>query len=135
MEKVPFSGAELKYWGRHSYGKEICASLRGCHQGALATSGKNLGNVHHKVVSVPQLEKCAQDLGSTSKAVGSSMAQLLTCAAQGNEDYTGTNAFGPLSRAAPGEARGAGITALPSHLTSGVWPMHTTKDLQRQYCC
>uniref|UniRef100_UPI00398F4284 talin-2 isoform X2 n=1 Tax=Pristiophorus japonicus TaxID=55135 RepID=UPI00398F4284 len=35
------------------------------------------------------LEKCAQDLGSTSKAVGSSMAQLLTCAAQGNEDYTG----------------------------------------------
>ncbi|XP_066885839.1 talin-2 isoform X4 [Kogia breviceps] len=35
------------------------------------------------------LEKCAQDLGSTSKAVGSSMAQLLTCAAQGNEHYTG----------------------------------------------
>ncbi|GAB5572401.1 talin-2 isoform X1 [Prionailurus iriomotensis] len=34
------------------------------------------------------LEKCAQDLGSTSKAVGSSMAQLLTCAAQGNEHYT-----------------------------------------------
>lgn len=39
----------------------------------------------------PQLEKCAQDLGSTSKAVGSSMAQLLTCAAQGNEHYTGMN--------------------------------------------
>lgn len=38
---------------------------------------------------LPQLEKCAQDLGSTSKAVGSSMAQLLTCAAQGNEHYTG----------------------------------------------
>ncbi|NXG47280.1 TLN2 protein, partial [Psilopogon haemacephalus] len=35
------------------------------------------------------LEKCTQDLGSTSKAVGSSMAQLLTCAAQGNEHYTG----------------------------------------------
>ncbi|XP_078056336.1 talin-2 isoform X1 [Mustelus asterias] len=35
------------------------------------------------------LEKCAQDLGCTSKAVGSSMAQLLTCAAQGNEHYTG----------------------------------------------
>ncbi|KAG7248975.1 hypothetical protein CRUP_010339, partial [Coryphaenoides rupestris] len=33
------------------------------------------------------LEKCAQDLGSTSKSVGSSMAQLLTCAAQGNEHY------------------------------------------------
>uniref|UniRef100_A0A8C7G0T0 Talin 2 n=1 Tax=Oncorhynchus kisutch TaxID=8019 RepID=A0A8C7G0T0_ONCKI len=38
------------------------------------------------------LEKCAQDLGSTSKAVGSSMAQLLTCAAQGNEHYTGRTA-------------------------------------------
>uniref|UniRef100_A0A2K6T8N8 Talin 2 n=2 Tax=Saimiri boliviensis TaxID=27679 RepID=A0A2K6T8N8_SAIBB len=38
------------------------------------------------------LEKCAQDLGSTSKAVGSSMAQLLTCAAQGNEHYTGVAA-------------------------------------------
>ncbi|PNI74527.1 TLN2 isoform 4, partial [Pan troglodytes] len=37
-------------------------------------------------------EKCAQDLGSTSKAVGSSMAQLLTCAAQGNEHYTGVAA-------------------------------------------
>ncbi|XP_045080973.1 talin-2a isoform X1 [Coregonus clupeaformis] len=38
------------------------------------------------------LEKCAQDLGSTSKSVGSSMAQLLTCAAQGNEHYTGVAA-------------------------------------------
>uniref|UniRef100_A0A4W4G222 Talin 2a n=1 Tax=Electrophorus electricus TaxID=8005 RepID=A0A4W4G222_ELEEL len=38
------------------------------------------------------LEKCAQELGSTSKAVGSSMAQLLTCAAQGNEHYTGVAA-------------------------------------------
>ncbi|XP_030620557.1 talin-2a [Chanos chanos] len=38
------------------------------------------------------LEKCAQDVGSTSKSVGSSMAQLLTCAAQGNEHYTGVAA-------------------------------------------
>ncbi|XP_072517267.1 talin-2a isoform X2 [Salminus brasiliensis] len=38
------------------------------------------------------LEKCAQDLGSTSKAVGSSMAQLLSCAAQGSEHYTGVAA-------------------------------------------
>ena len=41
-----------------------------------------------------QLGKCAQDLGSTSKAVGSSMAQLLTCAAQGNEHYTGEGSVG-----------------------------------------
>ncbi|CAF98298.1 unnamed protein product [Tetraodon nigroviridis] len=44
------------------------------------------------VLLLAQLEKCAQDLGSTSKAVGSSMAQLLTCAAQGNEHYTGVAA-------------------------------------------
>lgn len=41
------------------------------------------------LLMLTQLEKCAQDLGSTSKTVGSSMAQLLTCAAQGNEHYTG----------------------------------------------
>lgn len=45
--------------------------------------------VYLLVLLLAQLEKCAQDLGSTSKAVGSSMAQLLTCAAQGNEHYTG----------------------------------------------
>uniref|UniRef100_A0A8C6YDH2 Talin 2 n=1 Tax=Naja naja TaxID=35670 RepID=A0A8C6YDH2_NAJNA len=56
------------------------------------------------------LEKCAQDLGSTSKAVGSSMAQLLTCAAQGNEDYTGVaaretaQALKTLAQAARGSA-------------------------------
>uniref|UniRef100_A0A671P1K2 Talin-2-like n=1 Tax=Sinocyclocheilus anshuiensis TaxID=1608454 RepID=A0A671P1K2_9TELE len=38
------------------------------------------------------LGKCTQELGGTSKAVGSSMAQLLTCAAQGNEHYTGVAA-------------------------------------------
>ncbi|KAM4743629.1 talin-2a isoform 1-T1 [Anableps anableps] len=46
-------------------------------------------NTQLKPLPGESLEKCAQDLGSTSKAVGSSMAQLLTCAAQGNEHYTG----------------------------------------------
>ncbi|CAJ1048986.1 talin-2a isoform X2 [Xyrichtys novacula] len=46
-------------------------------------------NAQLKPLPGESLEKCAQDLGSTSKAVGSSMAQLLTCAAQGNEHYTG----------------------------------------------
>ncbi|KAJ0069938.1 hypothetical protein NL108_017255 [Boleophthalmus pectinirostris] len=51
------------------------------------------------------LEKCAQDLGSTSKTVGSSMAQLLTCAAQGNEHYTETaQALRILAQAARGVA-------------------------------
>ncbi|XP_058397725.1 talin-2 isoform X2 [Diceros bicornis minor] len=59
------------------------------------------------------LEKCAQDLGSTSKAVGSSMAQLLTCAAQGNEHYTGVaaretaQALKTLAQAARGVAASA----------------------------
>ena len=35
------------------------------------------------------LEGCATQLGATSKTVGSSMAQLLTAAAQGNDNYTG----------------------------------------------
>ena len=34
-------------------------------------------------------ESAATLLGTTSKTVGSSMAQLLTAAAQGNEDYVG----------------------------------------------
>nr|A0A3G2LGI8.1 RecName: Full=Talin [Oscarella pearsei]AYN71349.1 talin [Oscarella pearsei] len=34
-------------------------------------------------------ESCALELGATSKTVGASMAQLLTAAAQGNENYTG----------------------------------------------
>uniref|UniRef100_A0A671WDN6 Talin 2a n=1 Tax=Sparus aurata TaxID=8175 RepID=A0A671WDN6_SPAAU len=46
-------------------------------------------NTQLKPLPGESLEKCAQDLGSTSKSVGSSMAQLLTCAAQGNEHYTG----------------------------------------------
>ncbi|XP_039650756.1 talin-2 [Perca fluviatilis] len=50
-----------------------------------------LAAVNDQLTPLPgeSLEKCAQDLGSTSKSVGSSMAQLLTCAAQGNEHYTG----------------------------------------------
>ncbi|XP_061881025.1 talin-2a isoform X2 [Entelurus aequoreus] len=47
------------------------------------------GNLQLKPLPGESLEKCAQELGSTSKSVGSSMAQLLTCAAQGNEHYTG----------------------------------------------
>uniref|UniRef100_A0A3Q2Y8S6 Talin 2a n=1 Tax=Hippocampus comes TaxID=109280 RepID=A0A3Q2Y8S6_HIPCM len=47
------------------------------------------GNAQLKPLPGESLEKCAQELGSTSKSVGSSMAQLLTCAAQGNEHYTG----------------------------------------------
>uniref|UniRef100_A0AAR2JJ00 Talin 1 n=1 Tax=Pygocentrus nattereri TaxID=42514 RepID=A0AAR2JJ00_PYGNA len=35
------------------------------------------------------LEKCSQDLGSNTKAVSSAIAQLLSEATQGNENYTG----------------------------------------------
>lgn len=40
---------------------------------------------------VSQLEKCSQDLGSNTKAVSSAIAQLLSEATQGNENYTGNN--------------------------------------------
>lgn len=65
------------------------------------------------VLSLIQLEKCAQDLGSTSKTVGSSMAQLLTCAAQGNEHYTGSVFYTRV-----------GLRSLSSHLdTYGILPV------------
>lgn len=38
---------------------------------------------------VYQVEKCSQDLGSNTKAVSSAVAQLLSEAMQGNENYTG----------------------------------------------
>lgn len=41
-------------------------------------------------LSVLQLEKCAQDLGNSTKAVSSAIAQLLGEVTQGNENYTGT---------------------------------------------
>lgn len=40
-------------------------------------------------LSVIQLEKCTQDLGNSTKAVSSAIAQLLSEATQGNENYTG----------------------------------------------
>ena len=39
-----------------------------------------------------KVASCALELGAVSKAVGSSMAQLLTAANQGNESYTGVAA-------------------------------------------
>ncbi|KTF79870.1 hypothetical protein cypCar_00020948 [Cyprinus carpio] len=55
----------------------------------LGQCAKNLATCLAELRTAAQtLEKCTQDLGGTSKAVGSSMAQLLTCAAQGNEHYT-----------------------------------------------
>lgn len=36
------------------------------------------------------MEKCAQDLGNSTKAVSSAIAHLLGEVAQGNENYTGT---------------------------------------------
>uniref|UniRef100_A0A8C1UJW2 Talin 2a n=1 Tax=Cyprinus carpio TaxID=7962 RepID=A0A8C1UJW2_CYPCA len=72
---------------------------------------------HLKPLPGESLEKCTQDLGGTSKAVGSSMAQLLTCAAQGNEHYTGnTKKLLTLAQAARGVAATtsdpAGATAM-----------------------
>lgn len=42
---------------------------------------------------VLQMEKCAQDLGNSTKAVSSAIAQLLGEVAQGNENYTGTRSW------------------------------------------
>uniref|UniRef100_A0A8D2JCQ2 Talin 1 n=1 Tax=Varanus komodoensis TaxID=61221 RepID=A0A8D2JCQ2_VARKO len=56
------------------------------------------------------IEKCAQDLGNSTKAVSSAIAQLLGEVAQGNENYTGmaardvAHALRSLSQAARGVA-------------------------------
>uniref|UniRef100_A0A4W5PBM0 Talin 2 n=1 Tax=Hucho hucho TaxID=62062 RepID=A0A4W5PBM0_9TELE len=57
----------------------------------LATCLAELRTATQKVSSVPT-EYIDLFQSFTSKAVGSSMAQLLTCAAQGNEHYTGVAA-------------------------------------------
>lgn len=59
-----------------------------------ATKWTNWRNVYRTVwltlcVFVAQLEKCSQDLGNSTKAVSSAIAQLLSEATQGNENYTG----------------------------------------------
>lgn len=58
-------------------------------------------------------ESCGLELGATSKSVGSSMAQLLTAASQGNESYTGIAARDTASalRVLTAAARGVAATA------------------------
>lgn len=57
--------------------RELAESKKDAHEG--------------KLLPLPgqTIESCSLELGATSKTVGSSMAQLLTAANQGNENYTG----------------------------------------------
>ncbi|CAI8034388.1 Talin-1 [Geodia barretti] len=79
---------------------ELAEAKREAHQG--------------KLVPLPgeSVESCALELGATSKTVGSSMAQLLTAANQGNDNYTGiaardtANALRVLAGAVRGVAAG-----------------------------
>ncbi|XP_071498741.1 talin-1-like [Diadema antillarum] len=70
------------------------------------------GNLHPLPGETP--ETCAAQLSATSKGVGASMAQLLTAAAQGNENYTGmaardtANALKNLKGAVRGVAASSG---------------------------
>uniref|UniRef100_F6WWU2 Talin-2 n=1 Tax=Ciona intestinalis TaxID=7719 RepID=F6WWU2_CIOIN len=75
------------------------------------------------------MQSCAQELGATSKAVGSSMAQLLTAAAQGNEDYTGMAARNTANalRTLVGAARG--VSANLPDLESQLNLLETCRDV------
>lgn len=77
------------------------------------------------VLFLVQLEKCAQDLGSTSKAVGSSMAQLLTCAAQGNQHYTGNRQWSEMMR-----SRSQGNLSKPN----AIWKYYGFKNTWASVC-
>ncbi|KAF3832432.1 hypothetical protein F7725_026097, partial [Dissostichus mawsoni] len=74
------------------HGDRLCAHCIQTLRSELQDAMQAAMNAQLKPLPGESLEKCAQDLGSTSKSVGSSMAQLLTCAAQGNEHYTGVAA-------------------------------------------
>ncbi|NXV04515.1 TLN1 protein, partial [Cettia cetti] len=60
------------------------------------------------------MEKCAQDLGNSTKAVSSAIAHLLGEVAQGNENYTGT---GLHSKA---EGRGTELTGIDLSIPLGI---------------
>ncbi|UYV64796.1 TLN1 [Cordylochernes scorpioides] len=60
---------------------ELTTCLRAAHSGSL------------RPLPGETAETCALQLGAVSKVVGSAMAQLLTAAAQGNENYTGIAAW------------------------------------------
>ncbi|XP_061732847.1 talin-1 isoform X2 [Nerophis ophidion] len=59
------------------------------------------------------LEKCSQDLGTSTKAVSSAIAQLLSEATQGNENYTGMAArdVAQALKSLASSARGVAATA------------------------
>ncbi|NXQ23830.1 TLN1 protein, partial [Alaudala cheleensis] len=60
------------------------------------------------------MEKCAQDLGNSTKAVSSAIAHLLGEVAQGNENYTGTALY---NRAG---GRGTELTGIDLSMSTGI---------------
>ncbi|XP_028827701.1 talin-1 isoform X6 [Denticeps clupeoides] len=68
------------------------------------------------------LEKCSQDLGTSTKAVSSAMAQLLSEAAQGNENYAGMAArdVAQALRSLASAARGVAANTEDPHARSAM---------------
>lgn len=72
--------------------------------------------------SVPlQMEKCAQDLGNSTKAVSSAIAHLLGEVAQGNENYTGTGLYNK-ARGRGTELTGTDLSIPPRNCCPGSGP-------------
>lgn len=67
-------------------------SQRGLKEIVFIDLRHNMLYVHVSCHHPPQLEKCSQDLGTSTKAVSSAIAQLLSEATQGNENYAGKGA-------------------------------------------
>lgn len=68
------------------------------------------------------MEKCAQDLGTSTKAVSAAIAQLLGEVAQGNENYAGMWA-------------GPGRGTLGWGLGSPLGPCSEAASYLPRYCC
>lgn len=77
----PLPGETVSHGDVHEYG---------CGERLHGERGGSARVVTDSDWTVPQMEKCAQDLGNSTKAVSSAIAQLLGEVAQGNENYTGT---------------------------------------------
>uniref|UniRef100_A0A4W5KWM5 Talin 1 n=1 Tax=Hucho hucho TaxID=62062 RepID=A0A4W5KWM5_9TELE len=78
----------------------------------MAEAKASAGNGKLKPLPGETLEKCSQDVGNSTKAVSSAIAQLLSEATQGNENYTGMAArdVAQALRALASAARGVAAT-------------------------
>jgi len=137
-KKLALSLAELKTCAVKA--SEVCGrsgidaameTVKGLHQ-QLGDSISDAQNKTLQPLPGQTLQTCGQELGAVSKTVGASTAQLLTAAAQGNEDYTGmaardtSNALRTLANAS------RGVASNLDHLDAQEHMLETARDVMEK---